>query len=551
MFFLSILDMNPKLKSWKIPIILFLISLFLNVYGLWWGLPNYYPWGVDDLTPNAPLLIAKNRFQIDSRYPILHYVLLDVVYAPYLAYLYLTGGLVNPHAGFPYGFTDPLTSLTVLIVLARLVSAVMGSLAIVFVYLGVKALYGKKAALFSALSVAFSYIFIQFSHLGNLDVPYTFWFSIAVYAYAKLMKTYETKYYLFLGVFTALAIATKDQIVGFFILLPIPLLYLHLKNHKKLGWEAAVFNKKLLYCLIALLLTYILFNNILIDFSGFQYRMNHWLSGEGTDKYAQFPSTFLGQLGLFTDFLYKLEHSTGPALFVLFLISLLYTFIKFDNYKFAFLIPLVSYYFFDIARMHYLYHRMTIPIIIVLAFFLGGFLSDLFKKIKYEKIIYFILVLIFVYTFSYGFSADLEFVYDSRNSAEDWMVQNIDKNAKIEVYQDGRYLPRFHALGFNTVSMVFLDYDKETEPSVLLFKPVIAASGLNSLKERNPDYIIMSGCQSEGLSEGKIKSFINLLLSEKAGYQVIKIFNNKVLFAPKTPCEYKRTNIPVIVLKKE
>ena len=71
-----------NLKKLKIPMILFLISLLLNVYGIWWGLPNYYPWGVDDLTPNTPLLIAKNKLQIDSRYPIFHFVLLDVVYAP-------------------------------------------------------------------------------------------------------------------------------------------------------------------------------------------------------------------------------------------------------------------------------------------------------------------------------------------------------------------------------------------------------------------------------------------------------------------------------------
>jgi len=402
------------------------------------------------------------------------------------------------------------------------------------------------------LSVTFSYIFIQFSHLGNLDIPYTFWFSIALYFYVKLIKTYKTKYYVLLGVFTALAVATKDQIVGFFLLLPIPLLYLHLKNHKKLGWKAALFNKKLLYCLLALLLAYVLFNNILVDFSGFQYRMSIWLSGEVTDKYAQFPSTFIGQLGLFKDFLLKLEYSTGIALFILLLISFLYAFRKFDDYKLALLVPLVSYYIFDIARIHYLYHRMTMPIIVTLSFFLGSFLSDLFKKKSWNKITYLVLVLIFTYTFLYGFSADLELAYDSRHSAEDWMVKNIDKNANIEVYHDGRYLPRFHALGFNNVFMVFLDYKGDEKPPVLLFKPVIDVSTLEALKKRNPDYILLPGCcYNINGSNPQYKEYMALLLSGKLGYNIIKTFDNKIPFAPETPFMNKRTNIPVIILKRE
>lgn len=545
--------MNFELKGLKVPIILFLLSLFINVYGIWWGLPNYYPWGVDDLTPNAPLLIAKNRFQIDSRYPIFHYVLLDVVYAPYLAYLYLTGGLVNPGSGFPYGFTDPLTSLTVLMVLSRLVSAIMGSLAVVFVYSGVKALYGKKVALFSALSVSFSYVFIQFSHLGNLDIPYTFWFSIAIYSYVKLIKTYKTRYYILLGVFTALAVSTKDQIVGFFVLLPIPLLYLHIKHTiKRSGLKSAILNKKLLYCLIALMLTFLIFNNVLIDFSGFKYRMNLWGSGEVTDKYAQFPSTFSGQLELFKDFLLKLEYSVGPVLFALFLLSFFYGLIKFDRYKFALLIPLISYYIFDIARIHYLYDRMMIPVIIVLSFFLGSFLSDFFKKENLKKIMYTILIVVFAYTFMYGFSADLELAYDSRHSAEDWMIKNIEKNARIEVYHDMRYLPRFHALGYNNVSMVFLDYKGDEKPPLLLFEPVIDSSTPEALKKRDPEYIVLPGC-CYNIDDFSIqrKEYIRLLLSENLGYGIVKVFDNKIPFAPETPFLNKRTNLPVIILKKE
>lgn len=562
-----------NLKRFRIPILLFLISLFLNVYGLWWGLPNYYTWSTDDLTPTQPLLIAKNFLRIDSQYPIFHFVLQFIFYAPYLLYLHLIGGLISPHAGFPYGFTDPLTSLTVLLIISRLISAVMGSLAVVFVYLSIKTLYGKRAGFFSALSVCLCYIFIMYSHLGNLDIPYTFWFTIAIYFYARLLKTYNTQYYVLLGVFSALSICTKDQIMGFFIFLPIALLVLHFKHHfKTLGIKRTFLNKKLIYCVFAFVLTYLVFNNVLIDFDGYKHRINQFASGEATDDSAQFPNTFLGQVQLFQDALFKLEGSVGIGLFFLFLISFFYCIYKFNKYTFAFLIPLISYYTFCIGRLYFVWYRMLIPVIIVLSFFVGKFLSDLVKKSYIKKFVYPIIILIFVYSFLHGFSADLTLVYDSRHSAEKWMIQNIDKDAKIEVYHDGKYLPRFHALGFKNVDSVFLSWNSPEKPPILLFNPIIDSISLESLKTRNPDYIILPGSAyeelehillSEGLEKKKLglriredgkaegKDYIEQLLSEKAGYKIIKIFDNKIPFAPKIPFSLQRMNIPVIILKRD
>lgn len=559
-------------KKFRVPIVLFLLALFLNIYGIWWGLPNYYNWSTDDQTPTQPLLVMKNHFKVNSDYPIFHYVLLGVVYSPYLVHLYLSGGLVNPHQGFPYGFTDPLTSLTVLLFLSRIVTAIMGAFIVVFVYLSVKALYGGKAGLFSALCVSFSYVIILFSHLGNLDIPYTFWFSIALYSYVKLIKTYKTKYYIFLGIFAGLAASTKDQSIGLLVLLPIPLMYLHFKHHiKGLGWVRTVFNKKLFYCLFSFIAVYALATNIIFNFSGYMYRLNFYrftAVSEAMARTAYFPNTLLGHLQLFQDTLHQLGYCVGIALFFLFLTGLIYCLYKFDDYTFAFLIPLVSYYIFAIARVHYLDERRTIPIIVVLSFFAGRFLSDLVKNVDVKKFVYPVLVLIFSYSFLYGFSADLTMVYDSRHSAEDWMVKNIDKNAKIEVYNHYQCLPRFHALGFQNVSMIFFDYNQTERPPVLLFEPIINPPGLESLKVRNPDFIVIPLCCStelehvlfpeKRLSEKEMSNinkskehYLSLLLSEKAGYKIIKVFDNKIPFAPETPFLNKRANLPVIILKKE
>ena len=572
-----------NLKKFRFPLVLFLIFLFINVYGIWWGLPNYYTWSVDDITPTQTLKIMSNFFRVKSQYPLFHYVLSGVFYTPYLAYLYLTGDLVSPHKGFPYGFTDPLTSLTVLLLISRLISAIMGSLAVVFIYLAVKNLYGHKAALFSALCVGLSYKFILFAHLGNLDMPYVFWLSLTIYSYIRLLKTYKLKYYILLGVFAALAMSTKDQILGFFVLLPIPLLYLHFKHHlRESGFNKTIINKKLIYCLIALVLTYTFANNILFDFSGFYYRLSFIASGEGVGEsiaygfkrsaeVSGFPNTFFGQIQLFQEALSQLKYSTGIGLFLLLLIGFFYCTYKFDDYIFALLIPLISYYLFNIAAINFIRWRYTIPIIIILSIFAGKFLSDLIDHVKDKKFVYPLIFLVFSHAFVYGFSADLSLVYDSRHSAENWMIDNIPKEANIEVYQDEKYLPRFHAIGFKNVNHIFFFWNKTTEPPELLFKPIPSLPDITSLNKRGPDYIIISGARDinieyallpEGLEKKKIefketdkekeiRSYFDLILSEKVGYKIIKIFDNKIPFAPETPSVLKRVNIPVIILKKE
>lgn len=573
-----------NLKRFRIPLVLFLISLFLNVYGIWWGLPNYYTWSVDDVTPTQTLKIMNDFFKIKSQYPMFHYVLSGVFYAPYLSYLYLTGGLISPHKGFPYGFTDPLTSLTVLLLISRLISAIMGALAVVFIYLSVKEIYGRKAALFSALCVCFSYIFILFAHLGNLDTPYVFWLSLAVYAYVRLLKTYKTKYYVLLGLFAALAMSTKDQILGFFVLLPIPLLYLHLRHHlKEMNLKEALFNKKLVYCLLCLLMVYSIANNVFFDFSGFKYRIGYVATGEGTGdllpyghkKVAEdtgYPFTFLGILQILHEAISQIEYCVGFSLLLLLLLGLFYCVYKLDDYTFAFLIPMMSYYLFNFIGIGVIRWRYNLPIIMVLSIFAGRFLSDLIHHVKDKKFIYPIIFLIFGHTFFYGFSADLTLVYDSRHSAENWMLANIDKDAKIETYQDGKYLPRFHALGFKNVDQIFFFWNKSTEPPVILFEPVTSLPDLESLNVRNPDYIVLAGAHDEKVkyvlspdllekkkinlrkpddANKKIRDYLDLLLSEKAGYKIIKIFDNKIPFAPETDPDFKRTNIPVIILERE
>ena len=70
---------------------------------LWWGLPLatsgtvIHGWDVDGIAGISPLaefhnLLVQPKSDWYVAYPLFHYLLLGLCYAPYLAWLWLTGG---------------------------------------------------------------------------------------------------------------------------------------------------------------------------------------------------------------------------------------------------------------------------------------------------------------------------------------------------------------------------------------------------------------------------------------------------------------------------
>lgn len=137
-------DSSEGMKINRAVLIILLLSLFLGSFGIWWGLPNYFSWSNDDISPLLPLRAAYNRFIGVYKHPPLHYFITDLFYAPYIAYLSFTGELSALNKVFPYGLADPLTSLTVLMVISRILSVIMGTGIVFLVYLTSKKYMEKR-----------------------------------------------------------------------------------------------------------------------------------------------------------------------------------------------------------------------------------------------------------------------------------------------------------------------------------------------------------------------------------------------------------------------
>ena len=93
--------------------------------------------------------------------------------------------------------------------ISRILSATIGALTILPVYLSAKNLFNKKIALFSALAMALMPFHVRHSHYALIDVPMTFFLSWALYCSTNIFKRFRTEDYILAGLFVGFAASTK------------------------------------------------------------------------------------------------------------------------------------------------------------------------------------------------------------------------------------------------------------------------------------------------------------------------------------------------------
>lgn len=127
---------------------------------------------------------------------------------------------------------------------AKLPSAIFGFLTVLLVYLIGKKFFNKTTAFISSLALVTTIHFLYYSRASMLDVTATFFITLALYLYWQAKESEKTKFWIFSGISTGLAVMTK----GFVGLLPFLVIglyeiYLFIFYKQK-------FNKKLIFNLI-------------------------------------------------------------------------------------------------------------------------------------------------------------------------------------------------------------------------------------------------------------------------------------------------------------
>jgi Dolichyl-phosphate-mannose-protein mannosyltransferase len=315
----------------------------------------------------------------------------------------------------------------------------MGVAIVLLVYVIVSYVFDRRSALFSALIVALCYPLVYYAHNANVEVPYLFWALLAIYYFLRLQKDGCLKHYVLFALFGMLSICTKDQAYGLFLFSPLIILWTRFTevtrtSSQQLRWMGIFFDRRLLIAAVVAVGTFVLAHNLLFNFSGFLKHVR-WLTGPGSQPWVSYAPTLTGRLQLLWATGAVLAQGFTLPLFGLCIVGAVYCALKFPRYSLPLLFLAASYYFTFINVILYLRLRFVLPIGIILAFFGGKLLADIWHSGPWKKLRRGAICLAFIYAGLFPVQLDLLLMgRESRYAAEQWIQQHFRKDAIVETF---------------------------------------------------------------------------------------------------------------------
>jgi 4-amino-4-deoxy-L-arabinose transferase-like glycosyltransferase len=457
---------------WALGLIL-LTSLAVNVFPLWWDLPSKEGWAYDALTPHdvregaRDLLEGRKRW----RYPPLHYLLLNGVHRS----IELTTGLVGVELSAP-------AARTTLQVAGRSVSVLMALLVVWLVYRSGRQLFDRGTSLLAAACVAFVCPFLYYAKTTNLEVPYLFWFALAIYFYLRALRRHRLGDYLLLATAVALSVCTKDQAFALYVLAPLPLTA-SLRNARRAeglpaGVAATVFDRRIVGAALTVVVVFSAVHNLLFDWQGFLSHVEAMRDISGRSH--EFANDLAGHAGLLAQNVRNTAFSLGLPLFLAACAGVVAALVRWRSrrYLVSLLVFPISYHLFFLAIARYSYDRFMLPVTLVLSFFAAPVLAWVARRAPVPRWVGVGAVAgLLVYTLLYAFSIDLEMHADSRAAARQWL--------------EGRVGPGDGLLSVGRKRMVIQGHPHVPQGEFM-------NSGSRRLREDNPRFVVV---QPEHLNE--------------------------------------------------
>jgi hypothetical protein len=426
------------------------VALFLFLLGIEWGLPNTHPWNGDDISPDKPLRVVWNWFFGWHKYPYLHWWISFALYSPYLAWLALRGELdVSCFPRFEAEcFADPFAQLTVLMVLSRLLAVAMalgivGLTAATARTLGL----GRAAVGVAAAAAACAPVLVFFAHTGNLDVPQTFWFSVWLLFFARVVRFGTVLDHVGFGLSLGAAVATKEGIGGAFVLPALAVYGLHLRRARAAGTDLlrATFDRRLWWLAGAAVGLYVLVQNPLFNAEGFARHLEAWNpSGE---RMTGFRTGFTGWGRFLRRLAITVGEGAGPLAASLAALAALVTLALRQSVAWLWL-PALSYLGVSLLTARFAPVRFTLPLVPILAVFLGAAVETVWRRPRFARaLVAAAVACALAQSLLLSLNLDLFLRNDSRYLAEAWLRENVAPGDRVAVFAPDRYLPRLEWLG--------------------------------------------------------------------------------------------------------
>lgn len=540
-----------KVPSWNTAVIIALLVLIglsftLNFIGLNWGQPSGYSWQTDSIAGTRIVAHMPNLFGTwKHKYPRVHFLVNAAFYKPFLDHWRENPVTVLDNQGRQALSVLNIERASTLIIISRIISAFMGAGAVVALFLTARLLFNDHvAAFFSGLALACSMHFVFYSHLGNPDTPCAFWFAWSLYWAVKATYIGKRRHFILLGLFCALAICTKDPVVGYVVGLGIAMWLAMTGTARDAGKSfkkalISVFNMKVLTAVLVMAFCFALLNDLLTTPAGFFKRMDFWF-GTGVAGYNKSFSGYWPFLQITWRIIYC---SLGWPLFIAVIVSTVYCIIRY-RWKSAFgILPVVVFYMIIIVPVRLSIPRYFIPGFVGLMLLVGKGSSD-WLRWKKLPIVARIVPLLFVYTLSllYCIGLDMELVDETRYRAERWLRGNVNPDDRVIALTGIAYAPRLQMVG---CKYEFAAPRPKNEEFLKRIRPYA-------------DYLVL--CEKEfKMPKAFDQDFLKALLAGSRGYKEVARFSDRYLYPEKTvfgfagwPFEHVSMFSPeIIILKRE
>jgi hypothetical protein len=266
--------------------------------GLGWGLPASDTWDNDGVAPRDFLVAVTQTFDkgpFDFAY--LHLAPVHLVLLALLTLPVTVSALLAAHGTTPDAIVHQIIQVPYMTVIAWIARGVSVAMALGNVWaLGKigEELRGRRAGTLVAAVAGLNATLVYYAHTSNLDVPSLFWSSLALLALVRALARREPARFRTFAVFGALAIGTKDQAAGAFLLAAPAAVGIWVMtddwaraNRGRVFRDAAV---GLAWAVAVFLVT----DEVIINPTGFLARV-HFLLGPASVDHAEYTRDLVGR----------------------------------------------------------------------------------------------------------------------------------------------------------------------------------------------------------------------------------------------------------------
>lgn len=445
-------------QSWGAMRWLLATSLALNATAVWWGLPAG-GWAPDEVSPVLVRTGAAVRFAHGwfDRYPPFHYFVLTAAESPVLLLEWL--GRVDTSATLPFA---------ALALIGRLVSIAAGAGTLAAIYACGARTFGKRAGLFAAAMFALVVPFVYYAKTSNLDVPYLFWFAVSLVFYLRALENGQVRDFAGFAACGMLAICTKDQAYGLYLLMPFALVQRLWEVKRGAGERRpllrALVDRRMRWAAAVAVAVFVLAHNILFNPSGFWSHVQ-FILGPASETYRDFPRTLAGRLALFRLTVDIVRVMWGWPMFVAALAGVVLALSTPRHRRTAvwLALPVVSYYAGFINVVLYNYDRFMLPACLVLSLF-GGLAFDRWLSSGGGRPWRAAAAgSMFAVSLLYAATVDLVMLRDSRYAVEQWLAPRVGPGDMVGFVFPLQYYPRLER--FNSAEITSIGGLQDARPA--------------------------------------------------------------------------------------